>query len=426
MDGRVRTIRYLVVRYLISSWLQKRTRSGAAVGVFLPILGVAVGVCAFTVVLSVMGGFVANLKARLLSMESHIEVVVADSFGQIEADPKLLDVIRAASPEIVGVAPFQRGDAVLRSEARPSTVTLVGIDPALARASSDLERNVSSKSLDIVSAELQPRNEDGTFPAIIVGQALLRHISAGPGDRLTLVSTVTDEGPGGLAPRQFPVVVGGALQSGNVAFDGKWAVASLDLVNRFFDTEGLWAGVQVRVRDPLAIEPVLEDLDAALESRGLRAKSWMEANSALVRALALERWGMRFVMFMIILVGCFSITITLVLAVRRKSREMAILRSFGFRREDLGILYLVQGAAVGLLGVALGSGVGFAILQFVSSSDLPWLSEYYSGTRLPVLIDWGDIAFVCVGSFVLATVAAVWPAIEVMRIDVVRALADRG
>lgn len=426
MKHRFRTIAFLVGRYLVSSWLRRRTRAVAAVGVALPIIGVAVGVCAFTVVLSVMGGFVKNLKARLLSMESHIEVVTSN-FGQIPEDYSLIEQIREASPRIIGVSPFQRGDAVLRSASRPSTVLLVGVDTVRARQSSEVERFVSSLSLDILEHEMPSTDSDGaTFSPIIVGKTLLRHMSAGEGDRLTLVSTVSEEGPAGFAPRQYPVVVAASLNSGNVIFDGKWALASIDFVNEFFDLQGSWAGIQVQVDDPLDVVSVAEVLDGLLLERGLRAKTWMEANSTLVRALALERWGMRFVMFMIILVGCFSITITLVLAVRRKTREMAILRSFGFRRSDLGIVFLVQGATVGLFGVVLGLAVGLGVLFVVQHVNLPWLSSYYSGVPLPVLIDWGDIAMVSVGSFLLATIAAVWPAVDVMRIDVVETLSGRG
>ncbi len=168
------------------------------------------------------------------------------------------------------------------------------------------------------------------------------------------------------------------------------------------------------------------ELNELLAAEQLRAKPWTESNKALLKALRLERWGMSFVLYMVILVGCFSITITLVLAVRRKAREMAILRSLGLRRIDLGLLYLFKGGSIGLAGVLLGLSVGLILLQFVSKVPLPILQDAYSGRGLPVLISWPDLFMVSLGSLLLSIAASVWPAIEVMRIDPVETLSDRA
>jgi lipoprotein-releasing system permease protein len=135
---------------------------------------------------------------------------------------------------------------------------------------------------------------------------------------------------------------------------------------------------------------------------------------------------MSFVLYMVILVGCFSITITLVLAVRRKAREMAILRAVGLRRLDLGLLYLLKGGSIGVLGVVLGLSVGLAALQLISHIRLPVLQDAYSGRGLPVLISWQDLAIVSLGSVLLSVAASLWPAVEVMRIDPVETLSDRA
>ncbi|NBW82158.1 ABC transporter permease [bacterium] len=135
---------------------------------------------------------------------------------------------------------------------------------------------------------------------------------------------------------------------------------------------------------------------------------------------------MSFVLYMVILVGCFSITITLVLAVRRKAREMAILRAIGLRRRDLGLLYLFKGGSIGVIGVALGLSLGLFALQFISKIPLPILQEAYSGRGLPVLVSWQDLVVVSLGSVLLSIVASVWPALEVMKIDPVETLSDRA
>jgi lipoprotein-releasing system permease protein len=125
------------------------------------------------------------------------------------------------------------------------------------------------------------------------------------------------------------------------------------------------------------------------------------------------------------LVGCFSITITLVLAVKRKTREMAILRAMGYEKLDLGRLFLLHGLSIGVLGVAIGLVVGFGLLAALGSERFALLNTLYAGKNIPVRIDWAAVASVSLGSVTLAMLAAVWPAVEVMKIDVVQSLSDR-
>ncbi len=421
-------IRFILARYMISSWMTRKTRARGSIGVVLPMLGVGVGVATFVVVLSVMAGFVRNLEDKLLAIDSHIEVVVKDSFGFIDADPGLLEEVANVSADIIAVSPFQRGDAIIQSSARLSTIVLYGVDVERGRASSKLESKLKSQDLRILNRELTPSNIEpsAAFPAIVVGRQILNHIGAEVGDRLTLVSVVAEEGPAGLAPRQFPVVVGDELYSGNPAFDAKLVVADINFVNNFFDTSGMWAGLQLRVRDPLHVDDLVEKLNRVLAAKKLRAKPWTEANQAFVKALKLERWAMKFVMFMVILVACFSITITLVLAVRRKSREMAILRALGMKRGHLGLIFLLHGITIGLIGVVVGLLFAFVVLELVRGNFVGFITNAYSDKPLPVLVNWWDVCFLSVGSIVLASFASLWPALEVMRIDVVETLSERG
>ena len=428
-SNKYQAIKFLLFRYLVSSWIAKKTRAQASLGVALPILGVGIGVCAFTVVLSVMGGFVEGLKARLLGLESHIEIVVKEGFGRVPADLELLKKIPTYSSQIKAVSPFQKGDAILQSNSRVVTVTLMGIDAVLAKQSTDFEKFLENdKDLTVLNNPqpilgMVPFTE---FPALIVGRDILGLLNVDIGDRITVMSTIPEEGPFGLAPKQFPVVVADSMNTGSPTHDAKLALGSLALVSSFFDSEKQWAGIQVKLKDAFDADAVAQELNVKLARHQLRAKPWTESNKALLRALKLERWGMSIVLMMVILVGCFSITITLVLAVKRKGREMAILRAMGLNRNDLGLLYLLKGFSVGVIGVAAGLSLGFAILQIIQRVRIPMLTSAYSGRPLPVLVDWSSIAFVSVGSIVLTVLAALWPAVEVMRIDVVETLSDRN
>jgi lipoprotein-releasing system permease protein len=408
--------RLLLSRYLLSK------------SMVLPVLGVGIGILAYTIVMSIMGGFVQNLKNRLLSMESHIEIVKKDGFGFLEEKPELIEMVERISNEIVGVSPFQKGDAILQSQARAMTVFVVGIDSVRAKKSSGMEKYLADKNFNVLDKDMRALMEgpEMTFPPLVMGDGVASLMRVDVGDRVTLVSTLPEEGPGGLAPKQMPFVVADTLHSGNMSFDAKWIVVSLEMANHFFGTEGMWAGLQVKIKDPLNVEELIPELDLALAPHGLRAKPWTESNRAFLKALKLERWGMNLVMTMITIVGCFSITITLVLAVKRKQREMAVLRSVGLSKHQLGALYLWQGFLIGILGVAWGLGLGLALLYVLEHVSLPFLtSAYTSRPGFPVLIDKETLALFCGSSLVLAILAAFWPSFEVMKIDVVETLSDR-
>ncbi len=430
-------ILFLLKRYLLSSSLGRRRRMQATFGIALPVFGIAVGVCAFTVVLSVMGGFVQGLKKRLLGVEPHIEIVVREGFGRIPENPELLTRLPELSKDIIAVTPFMKSDVIVQSSRKPMTALLWGIDPGKAEAVMQFktyfaapEDSFSALSedaaVDSQSLSSDENHSSGTFPTLFAGEKLLEILDTEAGERLTLISTQPDEGLGGFAPTQQPVVVAGSFQTGSLTHDSKVIFTRLKVVQKFMDAEGEWSGIQVALREPLDAEKVSLTLNNALKSEGLRAKPWTESNKALLKALRLERWGMSFVLYMVILVGCFSITITLVLAVRRKAREMAILRSIGLRRIDLGLLYLCKGGSIGIVGVLLGLGSGLILLQIVSRIPLSVIEDAYPGHGLPVLVSWPDLLGVSIGSLVLSIIAAIWPAVEVMRIDPVETLSDRA
>lgn len=424
--GRSRMVGFLLYRFFVSSWIRRRTRSQAAIGVVLPVLGVSIGVAAFTIVLSIMGGFVSNLRERLLGIEPHIEIIKAGAFGYLEPNPEILKAIRGVG-EITAVSPFQNGDAILQSSSRPATITLIGVDPENAAVFARFEPFMGSGfKLNQLKGAASSKGLTKDFPPVVLGSGVARALEVDIGDRVTFVSTIPESGAFGMAPKQLPARVVDILKTGSARYDGKVVFSSLEFANRFFEVELGWAGIQVLARDPEQMAPLLGRLQTLLNPLGARAKPWTESNEALLRALKLERWGMSFVLYMVILVGCFTISITLVLSVRRKAREMAILRAIGFERRELGRVYILQGLVIGAVGVALGLGIGLLSLHVLSTAPLPFLNQSYNGKPFPVLVDWMDCGRVVLGSLLLSMIASVWPAWEVMRINVVETLSDRA
>lgn len=429
MPTKAKAIRFLLYRYLITSWASKTRKNASSIGVLLPVLGVAIGVFAFTVVLSVMGGFVKDLKNDLFNLNAHIEIVSLEKGKSIDQSKELLSQIKLLSDEIISTSPYLNGDVILQAGNRGQMARLEGIDPFLAKETLGIQKFLTKNlSLDVLNKTLRAENilHSDTFPTVILSYDLMSQLGISIGDSLTLVSTIPDDGPAGLAPVQFPVVVAGSINLKNYALNQKLVMSSIDVANKFFQSIRTWSGIQLKIKYPLEAESIAKELDKKLNPMGLRAKPWTESNSAFLKALTLEKWGMSFVMGMIILVGCFSISISLLLSVRRKSSEFAILRSMGFEQLDLSKLLLWQGFIIGFAGVIIGLTMGSICLYLIHNYQIPFITNSYSSKPLPILINYLDLVFISFGSIFLAMLAAVWPAIEVKNLDIIEILSVRN
>jgi lipoprotein-releasing system permease protein len=376
-----------------------------------------------------MAGFVTNIKHHLLDRQAHIEVLSLRKGHFIESDPLLIEKVLKISNEILSVSPYQSGDVILQAGTAGAIARLEGIDPNLAEKTIGIQKFLSNHlSLNVLKKKIPAENipNSALFPSVIISQDLMIQLGLNVGDSLTLVSLAGDESLGGFAPLQFPVVIAGFVESGNFAYHQKILLSSLSVANRFFQTENQWLGLQVKLKQPLFAEKIVQNLNQSLLPLNLYAKPWTANNQALLKALSLERWGMSFVMAMIILVGCFSISISLLLSIRRKSKEMAILRSLGLSQFDLSRLFLWQGFLIGFAGVVLGLTLGYICLYFISHFQIPFITSSYSNSPLPVLVGVWDLIFISVGSVLMAMLAAVWPAIEVRNLDVIEVLSMRN
>lgn len=410
-----RAISFILYRYLLLSWAsQKRYRKGSAASVLIPVLGVSIGVYAFIVVLSIMGGFVNDIKQDLIRSQVHLKIESKDPMHkQLPAQKQWLDQIAKFSADVLAADPYQGGDVIVQGPGAAVMASLLGSDQ-----NPILKNKLPAKNIE----------NSALFPSVLMNQELMEQLGLVVGDSVTLVSTVPDDGPGGMAPLQFPVVIAGVAQD-QMFYDKKTIQSSLETANTFFDTLYQWQGVRLTLKDPMRADEMaarLQQKFPKLENINLGFISWTAENKAFLKTLALEHYGMMFVLAMIILVGCFSICISLLLSVRRKSKEMAILRSMGFEHRQLSQLYLLQGMFIGCIGIAIGLVTGLITLYLIHHYELPFLSHAYASGGLPVLISKQDVTTVCFGSMFLSMLAAVWPAIEIKDLDVIEILSIRN
>ncbi len=416
------------MRYLFPFWTpNQKMKQGFALSALIPMLGVTVGVFSFIVVLGVMSGFVENMKAELIRLTPHANIVSNNVGDSISAQDEFLHKIKAINPsEILAVTPYQIGDAILQSANQATLVSLNGVDPNTIESVIDIDDYIvigdGLGALNQTSDLQKKQKSEVILPNVVIGRELALQLNLTVGSVITFVSILFDEGFG---PLQMPVIVSGIYDTGRFYLDSKMAYVTLESANNFFSSPHQWAGVELKLVHPFQANSVIQKINKELKIDNLHADLWTKKNSALLKALFLEHIGMMVVMSMIILVGCFSITISLLLSLYRKTRELAILRGLGLTQKDLSKLYLAQGFAIGTIGVLVGLGFGLLTLYLVHNFHVPILSNAYSGEPLPVKINIFDILFVSLGSIFLATAAAFWPAFKVRRLNVVDVLAIR-
>lgn len=411
---------FLLCRNLFASWIHKqKITHGFAVGTLVPMSGVTIGVFAFVVVLGIMSGFVENIKTELIKLTPHVQIISKTPGQNLRQDFDFLQKIKQLDPkQIQFLSPFQIGSSIIQADTQATLITLEGVDPQTSPAVLDITNFL------VAGFGVSDLDQTTKFPSVIVGRDLALQLNLNIDSVVTLISVQFDEG---FAPAQMPVIVKGIYDTGRAYLDSKVIYISIKNANRFFMSPNTWKGIQLKLADPFEPNQIIKKLNAffAQNYPDLSATPWTVKNAALLKALFLEHVGMILVMTMIILVGCFSITISLLLSLHRKTRELAILRGLGLTQKDLSYLYLGQGFTIGLSGVVIGLTLGLLTLYFAHNYKIPFITGLYSATSLPIKINILDLVIVSIGSVLLATIAAFWPAYKARHLNVVDVLAIR-
>ena len=381
-------------------------------------LGIALGGAALSIVLSVMNGFQKEVRDRMLGVLSHIEVFEAG--GQAIPDlPKVLSIIEAR-PEVLGAAPFVGAQALIARGEDMKGVLVRGIDPALEPKVTDLAADLSDTVL--------PRLKAGEF-GIVLGGELARGLGVIGGDTVTLIAPSGQVTPAGVVPRVRSMTVVGTFDSGHYEYDSALAMLHQDDAARIFRVEGP-TGVRVKIRDLHAAREVAVHMAADLPP-GLLVRDWTRQNRTWFAAVQLEKRMMFIILTLIVAVAAFNLVSTLVMTVTDKRADIAILRTLGASPRSIMGIFVVQGAAVGVigtgLGLLLGLGVAFnidtivpALERLLGASFLP--QDIYLISRMPSDPQQGDIVPVAVISLVLAFLATLYPSWRASRVNPAEAL----
>jgi len=386
--------------------------------------GVAVGVAALIVVLSVMNGFEGELRDRLLALSSHARVVAAvEEEASAEARDygwqQALAVLRADA-RVQGVAPYVEIQALALRTPEMLPVQLRGIDPAL-------EPEVSAAASAMVEGRLEDLRpgED----RVLLGSVVARLLGVVVGDRVTLLVPGLDPS-GAPAPRLRELTVSGIFEVGLHDHDGTLALAHIDDVRELTADDAQAFGLHVKLNDPMAAPALNRELGSRL-GRGLGLRDWTQDHANYFRAIRIEKAMMTIILMLIVGVAAFNIVAMLVMVVTDKRTDIAILRTFGATPRSVLEIFLTQGLVIGWAGVGLGVLLGVLVATHVGSI-VPVLEStfgfrimdpsVYFVTQIPAEVRIENVLLIAVLALLITAAATVYPALRASRVAPAEAL----
>ena len=370
----------------------------------MSVASIALGVAALIIVLSVMNGFQKEVRDRMLSVLSHIEIM--DTSRPI-ANWQNLALEVKKNPEVVAAAPFVDGQGLLSSQGNLRGALVKGIDPATEPEVSDLVNHIrGGKLTDLTS---------GAF-SVVIGQDLARQLGLRLGDKVALLVPQDSVTPAGVIPRikQFTLV--GYLNSGHYQYDSSMVLMNIVDASKVFKTHGP-QGLRVKVKDMQDAPKIALQLQGELPSE-YWVTDWSVNNATWFAAVQVEKRMMGIILFLIVLVGAFGLVSSLVMTVKEKQSDIAILRTIGASRGAIMRIFMIQGCVIGFVGVVVGVSVGLLIAYNVGEivhgievlfgvQFLP--KQIYFISNMPSDPRLSDILPISIFSFLLSLVATVYP-----------------
>ncbi|ADU35506.1 lipoprotein-releasing system permease protein [Variovorax boronicumulans] len=381
-------------------------------------LGIALGVAALIIVLSVMNGFQKEVRDRMLGVVSHIEIFSRDG----QALQSLDEIMAAArkNPEVIGAAPFINTQALIARGEDMKGAIVRGIDPKLEPEVTDTGGIASKGTFD----KLVP----GEF-GIVLGVELARSMFVQPGDKVTLVAPGGQVTPAGVVPRLKQFTVVGTFDSGHYEYDSALAMVHEQDAAKVFRLEGP-TGIRLKLKDLNEARDVADQLAVSLPGEFL-IRDWTRQNKTWFAAVQVEKRMMFIILTLIVAVAAFNLVSTLVMTVTDKRADIAILRTLGSSPRSIMGIFVVQGAMVGVIGTVAGLLLGLGIAynidvivpfleQLFHASFLP--KDIYLISKMPSDPQQSDIMPIAIISLVLAFLATLYPSWRASRVNPAEAL----
>jgi lipoprotein-releasing system permease protein len=404
--------------FIAARYLRARRRQ-AVVGVItaISVIGVAAGVASLILALAITNGMRRDLQERLLGSTAHVELM--RTFGDGMRDWRPLLAHLRDQPHVTAAAPGLYGQVLISRGTRSGGALVKGIVPADERTVSDLLQTVKQGSADSLSLQNSPAAQD----PIVIGGDLAQSIGASVGDTVLVTSPQGELTPLGLIPRYQRFTVTGIFESGFYQYDSSYAFLRLPDAQRLFSEPDLISVISFKVDDLYHADAIGRDIEAAA-GPGYQTTNWMEQNRELFRALKLEQVVTFIVIALIVCVAALNILIALTMMVMEKTRDIAVLMSFGVTAAQVRRVFLFQGVLISVIGTALGMVIGFGAAwagghyRFIHLDASVYSIDYLPFA--PRIVDALIVAAVSLGVSLLATLYPSSSAARVLPAEALR------
>jgi lipoprotein-releasing system permease protein len=416
---------FIAARYLRA----KRRQAVVGVITLISVIGVAAGVASLIIALAITNGMSRDLQEKLLGSTAHVMLMRVADDGMRDWRP-LLERLRAL-PHVTAAAPELFEEVLIARGAKSGGALIDGVVPADQNTVSDLLKSVkkgSARDLDPVGGQQgQPTLHDEAVkdgppdsvaqaaPPIVMGQDLAETIGAEVGDTVQVISPQGELTPLGLVPKYQRFVVAGIFKSGFYQYDSGYAFIRLADAQTLFSEPDLISAISFKIDDMNKAGAVGHEIEKAA-GKGFQTTNWMEQNRELFRALALERITTFIILSLIVCVAALNILIALTMMVMEKTKDIAVLMSFGVSEAQVRRIFLMQGLLISVIGTAAGLVVGYALSWVGGHYRFPLDASVYSIDHLPFAPRLVDAVIVSAVSLGVSLVATLYPSASAAKV----------
>jgi len=404
----------LAMRYLRA----RRQEGFISVIAIFSFLGIMLGVATLIIVMSVMNGFRAELLGRILGLNGHI--MIQSERGNAIPDFDQVVRIVGGMAHVLQANPMVEGQVMATANTVATGAVVRGLRQADLARETSIARGIKQGTLNDFSGE----------DAVVLGHRLARKLGLSTGDRITLISPQVTATPFGTVPRSRAYRVVALFDVGMFEYDSNFIFMPLEAAQVYFRIGDQASAIEVRLDNPDRARDIGREIGRAL-GPDFRQYDWQQANQHFFNALQVERNVMFLILTLIIVVAAFNIISSMIMLVKDKGRDIAILRTMGTSRGTIMRVFVISGASIGVIGTACGFMLGLAfclnienIRQFIQSligTDL-FAAEIYFLSRLPAKVDSGEVVAVVAIGLALSFLATIYPSWRAARLDPVEAL----